>query len=154
MDEKESRERAAVVAEARTWLGTRYHDKAKIKGAGADCLTFIVGVGEAVGLVGDITLPFYSRQFGLHRSEQTYLDGLREYTREVETPLPGDIVLWVFGRVYSHAAIVLEWPVIIHADTTRGVVIDDADRCRWLSFIGKGEKVEPRPRKFLSYWGR
>ena len=36
--------RAAIVAEARSWLGTPYHHQASRKGAGADCLGLVRGV--------------------------------------------------------------------------------------------------------------
>jgi cell wall-associated NlpC family hydrolase len=146
----EREQRAAVCAEAKTWLGTKYHDKGRVKGAGCDCMTFIACVAQQVGLIGEIDIPFYSAQYGLHRDKETYLDGLLEYMREVQTPEPGDVVIWKMGRVFSHAGIVLSWPLVIHSHAERGVVIDDAERCRWLSFVGTTE----RPKKFLSYWGR
>lgn len=37
-------ERAAVVAEARDWIGTPYRHQASVKHAGCDCLGLIRGV--------------------------------------------------------------------------------------------------------------
>src|SRR6185437_15824401 len=43
-------QRAAVVAEARSWIGTPYHNCADIKGTGVDCGMLIVRVFVATGL--------------------------------------------------------------------------------------------------------
>ncbi|MBN8902827.1 MAG: hydrolase, partial [Rhodospirillales bacterium] len=62
---------------------------------------------------------------------------------------PGDIALWQFGRCFSHAAIVSQWPRIIHAHTRAGVVIEEnADSARWLMFVGNDRRAV----KFLSLW--
>src|SRR4051812_32701629 len=43
--------RAAIVAEARDWIGTRYRHQASLKGVGCDCLGLVRGVWRAC--VGD-----------------------------------------------------------------------------------------------------
>jgi cell wall-associated NlpC family hydrolase len=43
-------------------------------------------------------------------------------------PLPGDFLLFHFGRSYSHGAIVINWPLCIHAHRDSGVVLVDALR--------------------------
>ncbi|HXO72313.1 MAG TPA: peptidase P60, partial [Bradyrhizobium sp.] len=35
---------AAIVAEARSWIGTRYCHQASLKGVGCDCLGLVRGV--------------------------------------------------------------------------------------------------------------
>lgn len=42
--------RAAVIVEARTWLGTRWQHQACAKGAGVDCIHFVAGVARALGI--------------------------------------------------------------------------------------------------------
>ncbi len=79
-----------------------------------------------------------------------------EHAREIEgRPLPGDVVLWRFGRCYSHGAIVIEWPTVIHAYLHRTCSLEDAEAAAWLNIVGDGEgdRGRPRPRKFFSYWG-
>jgi cell wall-associated NlpC family hydrolase len=39
-----------IVAEARTWLGTRFHHQGRVKGVGVDCAGLIVCVAQAVGV--------------------------------------------------------------------------------------------------------
>ena len=40
--------RAAIIAEARGWIGTPYCHQASLKGAGCDCLGLIRGVWRAL----------------------------------------------------------------------------------------------------------
>ena len=117
-------QREAIVAEARSWLKTPYHDHGAVKGAGADCALYPLAVYRSVlGNLPDIPLPDYQMQWHLHRDEEKYLNCVRSLGAiEVETPQPGDFLLVHVGRVLSHGAIVLVWPDIIHAVNPRGVV--------------------------------
>ena len=66
----------------------------------------------------------------LHRDEEKYLEWVRPYAREItrEELLPGDLVMWKFGRTYSHSAIVIEGSKIIHAvNRDEAVVLGDMD---------------------------
>lgn len=129
----------------------------RVKGAGADCLTLLAEVYHEAGLIPHIEIPFYPKDWHLHRDAERYLDGLMRYTREIEgPPLPGDVVLWRFGRCFSHGAIVVQWPVIIHAYVGRACALEDAEAASWLTTIGENTEDcgRPRPKRFFSYWGR
>jgi len=156
MNPAELAQRAAVVAEAKTWLGTKFHHEARVKGAGVDCLQLLVGVFQNVGLVGKIEIPHYPIDWNLHRDAERYLEGLFRYGHEIPgPPLPGDIAMWRFGRCFSHAAIVVEWPTVIHAHMGANVRLENAEAAAWLMKIGEGDEADrgkPRPRKFLSLW--
>ena len=74
-----------------------------------------------------IDLPKYLMQWHLHRGEEMYLKYVLDLgAKEVVRPEPGDFALWRMGRLFSHGAIVLEWPRVIHAVNPFGVVISDA----------------------------
>jgi len=151
----ELQQRLAVVAEAESWLGTPYHHEARIKGHGVDCAQILVGVFANVGLIEPMALPHYPMDWNLHRDEERYLDILAHYTRETEKqPQPGDIVVWKFGRCFSHGAVVVAWPIVIHAYVGSICVLEDAEKASWLAQIGdgEGEARKPRPRKFFTYW--
>ncbi len=157
---REAAEREAIVAEALTWLGTPYHPEARLKGVGADCLTFLAGVTENVGLTPHIDLPRYAPDQNLHRGDETYLDGLLEYCVEVppppeRTPLPGDIMLVKFGRIFFHGALVLDWPMIIHAFAGRRLSRENAEQAPYLNFVGERgpDRGRRRPRKFFTLKG-
>ena len=155
MDEKERNERMAVVAIAKTWIGTPYHGEARIRGVGADCATMVAEVYMEAGLIPRFDIEHYPQDWHLHKGEERYLSKALSYAREVEgPPLPGDVVLWRFGRCFSHGAIVVQWPQIIHAYVGRVCTYDDGE-APWLNTIGENCEAQgrPRPRKFLSYWG-
>jgi NlpC/P60 family putative phage cell wall peptidase len=129
--EEIARLRAAIVAEAESWIGTTFHHRAWVKGAGADCLGLIYGVYRAVGLIDDIKIPFYRPDFMHHRDEETYLGGLLEHGHRVERPEAGDVAMFKYGRVFGHAGIVVDWPHLIHAFAERGRVCPgEADQGR------------------------
>ncbi|MCE9561882.1 MAG: hydrolase [Planctomycetes bacterium] len=156
MTPDEIAQRAAVVAAARSWLGTPYHHHARVKGVGADCLTLLASVYAEAGVIPPVRIPEYSHQWHLHRSEELYLNGVLEHAREISgPPEPGDTVVWKFGRCYSHGAVVVVWPLVIHAYIGIGTVLEDAEKAGWLSHIGENteDRGKPRPRKFFSCWG-
>ena len=65
--------RAAVVAEARSWIGTPYHHAADVKGHGVDCAMLLVRVYCDLGLIEPFDPRPYTRDWFLHRSEERYL---------------------------------------------------------------------------------
>ena len=140
----EDEQRAAVVAEARSWLGTPYHHEARVKGAGVDCLTLIAEVFERAGVLPRIEIPHYPHDWHIHNSDERYMAGVLRYGHEVERAQPGDIVLYRFGRCYAHGAIVVSWPgEIIHSYLNEGVMMTRAD----------AGHLGDRPFKFFSFWG-
>ncbi|MDE1914749.1 MAG: hypothetical protein KGJ57_17380 [Sphingomonadales bacterium] len=137
-----AKERALVVNEAREWLGTPYHPCARVKGAGVDCAMLPAEVYEACGVIGHIDVGPYPTDWHLHRSEERYLAGVTAHAHEVEFPLPGDFVLYRWGRCLAHGAIVVRWPTIIHAVSGEGVVLAN----------GLAGRLKDRERHFYSLW--
>lgn len=121
----------AVLKEAHRWLNTPYHHGAAVHGAGVDCLMLLCCVFSAAGVMPWVDPRPYPHDWMLHRDEERYLLGLDEHATRLPDgtpPEPGDIVTFRFGRTFSHAAIVTEWPGIIHAYLPAGrVTLDRAD---------------------------
>lgn len=115
----------AVIEEALTWLDTPYHTMARVKGAGVDCVQFIIAVYENCGLVKHVDTGVYSQEWHLHRSEERYLNGILLYCNEVKVPRIGDIVTFKYGRCVSHAGIYIGDNKLIHAYIDRGVIISN-----------------------------
>lgn len=107
--------RLAIVEEAKTWLGTPYHHQAQVKGAGVDCVQILIAVYNKVLGIEPPDIGYYAPDWMLHREEERYLGGLKKYAVQVNAPLAGDIVMYKFGRCFSHSGIVVDWPLIIHA---------------------------------------
>lgn len=118
--------RELVTTEARTWLGTPYHHKGRIKGVGADCGGFIYQVFKTTINVPHESFPdTYAQDWALHKDDnEIYLAFLQPYVLKVASPSPGDIVMFRFGRAFSHGTIFLGDGHYIHAygKTGSGVV--------------------------------
>lgn len=144
-------QREKVVEIAMQWLRTPYRHAAKVKGHGADCLTLIAGVFEEADLIEKTAIPYYSSEWHLHKSQELYLQGILRYAKEIpESEVDrGDIVLWKFGHCYSHGAIIIDYPIIIHAAMNANVTLDNLETSIWLNDLGKNKK---REKKFFSYW--
>jgi NlpC/P60 family putative phage cell wall peptidase len=118
----------AVLAEARSWLGTPFHHAAMVKGkrGGVDCAHFLIGVYSAVGRIEAFEPERYPPDWHFHRDAERFLGSVQRYAERVEAGAPADVAMFRFGRCASHAAIVLDWPLVIHAYFRQGVVITDA----------------------------
>lgn len=119
--------RERLIQEALTWEDTPYHHHAALKGVGCDCVGLIRGVAKAVGLVA-YEPQYYSPQWGQHNDDERLLGALEELgclRRDPELALPGDCLLFQFGKTCSHAALLVSSaPLrIIHASLKDGRVV-------------------------------
>lgn len=117
---------ARVVAAARAWLGTPYHDQASAQGVGCDCLGLARGIWRDLHRVEPWPLPRYSRDWGETGSAEVLADGARRAL--IEVPLtqlqPG--ILLVFrmrrGAIAKHLGILTGPDRFIHSYDRLGVV--------------------------------
>ena len=65
----------AVIAAARAWLGTPYHDQASLRGVGCDCLGLARGVWRDVVGAEPQPIPPYSRDWGETGAREVLADG-------------------------------------------------------------------------------
>lgn len=118
-------QRQAVIAEAHTWIGTPYHHEARIKGVGVDCAMILCEVYFAAGVVPFIDPRPYPHDWHFHRDEERYLQWIGKAGGvEVDSPRPGDLIVWKFGRCFSHAAILCDNDYIIHSYIGQGVRLE------------------------------
>jgi len=111
--------RSAIVAEARTWIGTPYRHQASLKGVGCDCLGLVRGVWRVVVGHEPEPMPPYAPDW----AEATRREALAEAGGRHFTPLdpvvfaPGDVLLfrWRAGLPAKHAAIVTAPDRMVHA---------------------------------------
>lgn len=89
-----------VLKEAREWVGTPFHHQARVKGHGVDCAQLVIGVGQALGLIGE-----YPREY-MKYSRVPRPDYMRQRLSEFMEPItaaeavPGDVLWmgWVIGK--------------------------------------------------------
>lgn len=123
MNEQELRK--AIVDEALSWVGTPYHLGACVKGAGVDCATLIYGVMHGAGIIDKQEIGIFSHDWFCHTKEEVYMKRvIRHAYKLVEgksypslKALPGCICLIraAGSKVFNHGAIVVEWPIVVHA---------------------------------------
>jgi cell wall-associated NlpC family hydrolase len=131
-------QRAAVVAEAISWEGTRWEHAQRVKGGGVDCGMLLLEVYERCGLIPHVVPAPYPHDWHMNQTRSRYLEIVEQFCVPTEQALPGDVAVFKWGHVPSHGAIVIEWPVVVHAYVGQGVIRDDARRNRVLrkNFVG------------------
>lgn len=153
--EAEATQRRAVVAEALSWRGTPYRQMGATKGpnGAVDCSMLLVRCWVDAGVFEEFDPRPYPASWYLHRSEERYLAWMETVAAEIESPQPGDIVLWRFGRCFSHSGLMVSETQFVHAfsvvrECQRGELTDPI--VAWADSTG----LVPRPRKFFSVWRR
>lgn len=95
----------AIVATARSWIGTPWRHQGRLKGVGCDCLGMIVGVARELGYaVADRT--DYARE----PDGRELLDGLDLHLAQVAEPAPGDVVLFEIRGRPQHVGLISDRP--------------------------------------------
>lgn len=126
--------RAAIIAEARAWIGTPYRHQQSVQGIGCDCLGLVRGVWR--GLYGSEpeAPPAYSPDWGEASGAETMIEAARRHL--VERPIadaqPGDVLVfrWRPHLPAKHCAILVEAAAgertgrIVHAYDGAGFVAE------------------------------
>ena len=116
----------AVIAAARGWLGTPYHDQASLRGVGCDCLGLARGVWRDLVGAEPQPIPPYSRDWGETGVREVLADGARGMM--IEIPLaeigPGALVLFRMAprAIAKHVGILTAPDQFIHAYDRLGVI--------------------------------
>ena len=127
-----------VIATARSWLGTPYHDQASLRGVGCDCLGLARGVWRDLVGAEPQPIPPYSRDWGETGVREVLADGARDMM--IEIPLaeigPGALVLFRMAprAIAKHVGILTAPDRFIHAYDRLGV-IEEALTTAWVRRI-------------------
>jgi NlpC/P60 family putative phage cell wall peptidase len=111
--------RAAIVTEARQWIGTRYRHQASVKGVGCDCLGLVRGVWRAcIGDEPELPPP-YAADWAEARGEEALAAAALRHLVPVDIVSfgAGDVLLfrWRAGFIAKHVAIATDDGSMIHA---------------------------------------
>ena len=120
-----------VIATARGWLGTPYHDQASLHGVGCDCLGLARGVWREVVGEEPFPIPPYSRDWGETAPREVLAEGARAMMPEIAPTEagPGALVLFRMGRstaptrtIAKHVGILTTPDRFIHSYERLGVI--------------------------------
>ena len=111
---------AAIIAEARSWLDTRWVHGQAVKGHGTDCVGFIIRIGKTFAWIPeDYIPPVYSCQHALHRDTSLLLEELAKFAVSIDirqTAIAvGDILAFQYERTAGHAGIYIGDGRFVHA---------------------------------------
>jgi NlpC/P60 family putative phage cell wall peptidase len=115
-----------VIAIARSWLGTPYHDQASLRGVGCDCLGLARGVWREMVGPEPFPIPPYSRDWGETGPREVLAEGARRMMIEVEpaAAAPGALVLFRMTprAIAKHVGILTGPGSFLHAYERLGVI--------------------------------
>jgi len=120
---------AAIIAAARSWIGTPYLHQASTKAAGTDCLGLLRGVWREVIGAEPVAVPAYSADWSEASGREDLLAAARAWliAKPLADEAPGDVLLFRMrpGAVAKHlgiAARVGPDASFVHAYSGHGVV--------------------------------
>lgn len=125
--------RTKVVHAARSWIGTPYHHRASLKGAGVDCIGLVLGVWRELFGSEPEVLPAYSGDWAEATGQEAMLAAAHRHFDAV--PLkhikPGDILVFRLRAetIAKHTAILSEPGRMIHAQ--EGVPVSEVTISPW-----------------------
>lgn len=109
----------AIVAEARTWIGTPYRHQGSLKGVGCDCLGLVCGVWRALYGAEPEPLPPYAPDWAEAGAGEALAEAARRHLIEIDPAAfsAGDVLLfrWRRGLAAKHAAIATTPHRMVHA---------------------------------------
>lgn len=136
--------RLNVIAEARTWKGTPYQHKGRVKRVGVDCGGL---VHSSYSILAPLP-PFpqdYAADWAMHsEGPEIYLDFIKPFVIEVKRAVPGGLAMFKIAHRWAHAAIVTENLKFVHAwgrNQDGGVV--EWKLHQFVYGLADGQKVRP-----------
>jgi cell wall-associated NlpC family hydrolase len=158
--------RARIVDEGLSWVGTPFRNCADIKGrqGGIDCAMLLVRCYVDTGRLA----PFdprvndegervgYPADWMLHRSEERFLGWIEDKlgAHRVDAPRLADVLVYYYGRCYSHGAIMINSEEVVHAyGPARVCLVTRMCSIKLGRATLRGVEFE-RPRFAFDVWGR
>jgi cell wall-associated NlpC family hydrolase len=116
---EEAAGRAAIVREGLEWVGTPFINCADVKGraGGVDCAMLMVRCYVDTGKLPAFDPRPYSATWMQSRGEEKFLEWVETKlgARRVEKPQLADLVIWMWGRCYSHGGLLINSREVVHA---------------------------------------
>lgn len=133
------------IAEARSWIGTRWVHQACVKGIGADCIGLIAGVASALGST-EATLFLTSpnwRNYGRHPAP-SFMFGVCDQLMDriaIDNSIRADVLIFRCGSHPMHFGIIAEGDTMIHSWMVARRVCEHRINAAWRSRIERAYRI-------------
>ena len=131
--------RLEIITEARSWEGTMWQHQKSLKGVATDCIGFVKGVYENTYEAKINKVPTYSATWHLFKAQEVLYEAVKSYCpieKSPENRLPGDILLFAFGKGPAHhAGILTSDTTFIHAYADFKKVVEVPLDSFWLAHL-------------------
>lgn len=91
------------------WIDTPFRHHCGVKGLGCDCIHFVTRVLEELGVMCNVIIPNYPKDWHLHNTRELLEEGILKHLKVEKISLSnfmnGDIICSHFGKAASHAGI-------------------------------------------------
>ncbi len=147
-------DRKKIAAQARTWIGTRFHHQGRVKkntenSGGCDCIGLIVGVVDELGIeFQGRKLSDYDRtDYAKVPDGKELMDAFSNYMQPIDFAdvEPGDILMFRFEKDPQHVGIVGEYSSqelsIIHCYMQAKKVVEHILDDHWKSRVVGGFRI-------------
>lgn len=148
---EEAASRAKLLNYAETWIGTPFRDCADIVGpkGGVDCAMSLTRWHVDTGRLPPFEPRPYSARAMLHSEEELFLKWVQDRLGGVETtdPKPGDVLVWRYGKTFSHGGLLYNSDEVIHAYAYAKMCLVSPLSTAVLDLVGFRGATGKRPRK-------
>lgn len=138
-----------IAAQARTWLGTRYHHQGRLKKSargpgGVDCIGLIIGVAEELGISdgnGNPLVQADEKNYSMYPEKGRLVGAISSHMREVpiQKMAIGDILLFKTFKDPQHVGLLTQYPGggpgLIHCNSSAGMVVEQPFSMTWVKML-------------------
>ena len=138
-----------IAAQARTWLGTRYHHQGRLKKSargpgGVDCIGLIIGIAEELGIQdgnGNPIVQADEKNYSMHPEKGRLVGAISSHMREVpiQNMAVGDILLFKTFKDPQHVGLLTQYPGggpgLIHCNSSAGMVVEQPFSMTWVKML-------------------
>lgn len=152
-----------IVAQARTWLGTKYHHQGRLKKSvkgpgGCDCLGLIIGVIDELGMQDGNGNPLTHADefnYSMYPEQGRLVRSISKHLREIPTErmAVGDVLLFKTFKDPQHVGLLTQYPSggpgIIHCNSSAGQVVEQPFSVTWLKMLTHAYRFKHKQLKSL-----
>jgi cell wall-associated NlpC family hydrolase len=138
-----------IVAQARTWLGTKYHHQGRLKKSerglgGVDCIGLVIGVIDELGIqdgAGNSLTKADESNYSMYPEQGRLVGSIKKHLREVprDKMRIGDVILFKTFKDPQHVGFLSDYPAagfgLIHCNSSAGKVVEQPLSEVWQKMI-------------------